>query len=208
MAKTPLASSYPVLPLKSTVLFPHILIPVAVGRQQSVAATEAALALEDKTIIAAVQRDAQIQSPGLEDLYPTATLAVVKRVIQRQENVLQLLIQGVERVRLEEAETTAPYLHVVVSRLAEPQDDSPEVMALFRNIQALVRQAVRHLETIPEDMANLLISTAEPVKLAYLIATVLNIDTEQEMQLLEIDSLRELLQRSGTAPEDCWRDPD
>jgi ATP-dependent Lon protease len=195
MAKTPLASSYPVLPLKSTVLFPHILIPVAVGRQQSVAATEAALALEDKTIIAAVQRDAQIQSPGLEDLYPTATLAVVKRVIQRQENVLQLLIQGVERVRLVEAETTTPYLHVTVSRLAEPQDDSPEVMALFRNIQALVRQAVRHLETIPEDMANLLISTAEPVKLAYLIATVLNIDTEQEMQLLEIDSLRELLQR-------------
>jgi ATP-dependent Lon protease len=195
MAKTPLASSYPVLPLKSTVLFPHILIPVAVGRQQSVAATEAALALEDKIIIAAVQRDAQVQSPGLEDLYPTATLAVVKRVIQRQENVLQLLIQGVERVRLEEAETTTPYLHVAVSRLLEPQDDSPEVMALFRNIQALVRQAVRHLETIPEDMANLLISTAEPVKLAYLIATVLNIDTEQEMQLLEIDSLRELLQR-------------
>ena len=195
MAKTPLASSYPVLPLKSTVLFPHILIPVAVGRQQSVAATEAALALEDKTIIAAVQREAQIQSPGLEDLYPTATLAVVKRVIQRQENVLQLLIQGVERVRLVQAETTTPYLHVAVSRLAEPQDDSPEVMALFRNIQALVRQAVRHLETIPEDMANLLISTAEPVKLAYLIATVLNIDTEQEMHLLEIDSLRELLQR-------------
>jgi ATP-dependent Lon protease len=195
MAKTPLASSYPVLPLKSTVLFPHILIPVAVGRQQSVAATEAALALEDKTIIAAVQREAQIQSPGLEDLYPTATLAVVKRVIQRQENVLQLLIQGVERVRLVQAETTTPYLHVAVSRLAEPQDDSPEVMALFRNIQTLVRQAVRHLETIPEDMANLLISTAEPVKLAYLIATVLNIDTEQEMHLLEIDSLRELLQR-------------
>jgi ATP-dependent Lon protease len=161
-----------VLPLKSTVLFPHILIPVAVGRSQSVAATEAALALEDKTLIAAVQRDAQVQNPGLDDLYPTATLAVVKRVIQRQENVLQLLIQGVERVKLVQTESTAPYLQVVVSRLPEAQDESPEVMALFRNIQALVRQAVRHLETIPEDMANLLISTAEPVKLAYLIATV------------------------------------
>ena len=195
MATTPLASSYPVLPLKSTVLFPHILIPVAVGRPQSVAATEAALALEDKTLIAAVQRDAQVQNPGLDDLYPTATLAVVKRVIQRQENVLQLLIQGIERVKLVQTEGTTPYLQVAVSRLPEPQDESPEVMALFRNIQALVRQAVRHLETIPEDMANLLISTAEPVKLAYLIATVLNIDTEQEMQLLEMDNLRELLQR-------------
>lgn len=187
--------TYPVLPLKSTVLFPHILIPVAVGRPQSVAATEAALALEDKTLVAAVQRDPQVLNPGLADLYPTATLAVVKRVIQRQENVLQLLIQGVERVKLDEVVTTTPYLQVAVSSLPEPQDGSPEVTALFRNIQALVRQAVRHLETIPEDMANLLINTAEPVKLAYLIATVLNIDTEQEMQLLETEDLHLLLQR-------------
>src|SRR5919108_313397 len=100
MTQTTSFSTYPVLPLKSTVLFPHILIPVAVGRPQSVAATEAALAMEDKTLIAAVQRDPQIQSPSLADLYPTATLAVVKRVIQRQENVLQLLIQGVQRVKL------------------------------------------------------------------------------------------------------------
>jgi ATP-dependent Lon protease len=195
MTQTISFSTYPVLPLKSTVLFPHILIPVAVGRSQSVAATEAALAMEDKTLIAAVQRDPQVQSPGLADLYPIATLAVVKRVIQRQENVLQLLIQGVERVKLEHARQTIPYLQVAVSPLPEPRDTIPEVTALFRNIQDLVRQAVRHLETIPEDMANLLINTAEPVKLAYLIATVLNIDTEQEMQLLEIDSLQQLLQR-------------
>jgi ATP-dependent Lon protease len=195
MTQTTSFSTYPVLPLKSTVLFPHILIPVAVGRPQSVAATEAALAMEDKTLIAAVQRDPQVQNPGLADLYPTATLAVVKRVIQRQENVLQLLIQGVERVKLDHAMQTTPYLQVAVSVLPEPGDATPEVTALFRNIQALVRQAVRHLETIPEDMANLLINTAEPVKLAYLIATVLNIDTEQEMQLLEMDSLQQLLQR-------------
>lgn len=188
-------STYPILPLKSTVLFPHILMPVAVGRPQSIAATEAALALEEKTLVAAVQRDAQVQTPALADLYPTATLAVVKRVIQRQENVLQLLIQGVERVELVRAMETTPYLQVEVAPLPEPRDESPEVTALFHNIQALVRNAVRHLETIPDDMANLLISTAEPVKLAYLIATVLNIDTEQEMQLLETDSLRELLQR-------------
>ncbi|HEY7491256.1 MAG TPA: endopeptidase La [Candidatus Tectomicrobia bacterium] len=195
MTQTSFPMTYPVLPLKSTVLFPHILMPVAVGRPQSVTATEAALSMEDKTLVAAVQRDPQIQAPGLHDLYPTATLAVVKRVIQRQENVLQLLIQGVARVKLGDATETTPYLRVTVSPLPEPHDTTPEVMALFRNIQALVRQAVRHLETIPEDMANLLINTAEPVKLAYLIATVLNVDTEQEMQLLETDSLQDLLQR-------------
>ena len=191
----PLQMIYPVLPLKSTVLFPHILMPVAVGRPQSVAAAEAALALEDKMLVAAVQRDPQTQTPDLADLYPTATLAVVKRVIQRQNNVLQLLLQGVRRVELHQVIDTTPYLRVAVAPLPEPQEDSPEVTALFRNVQDLVRKAVKHLETIPEDMVNLLVGTAEPVKLAYLIAMVLNIDLEEEMQLLTTDNLRFLLQR-------------
>lgn len=188
-------TTYPVLPLKSTVLFPYILMPVAVGRTQSVAAAEAALASEDKMLVAAVQRDPQTQNPALADLYPTATLAVIKRVIQRQDNVLQLLLQGVERVELRELVAVTPYLNVAVTALPEPRGDSPEATALFRNVQDLVRKAVKHLDTIPEDMANLLINTAEPIKLAYLIATVLNIDTEQEMQLLTTEHLPLLLQR-------------
>ncbi len=186
---------YPVLPLKSTVLFPHILMPVAVGRPQSVAAAEAALALEDKMLVAAVQRDPQTQNPDLAALYPIATLAVVKRVIQRQDNVLQLLLQGVERVALQHVVDMAPYLRMAVTPLPEPHDNSPEVMALLHTVQDLVRTAVKHLNTIPEDMVNLLITTAEPVKLAYLLATVLNIDTAQEIQLLMTEDLPSLLQR-------------
>lgn len=191
----PLPTTYPVLPLKSTVLFPHILMPVTVGRPQSVAAAEAALAMEEKMLVAAVQRDPQTQTPDLSDLYPTATLAIVKRVIQRQHNVLQLLLQGVERVELQQVIDTTPCLRVAVTPLPEPQEESPEATALFRNVQDLVRKAVKHLETIPEDMANLLINTTEPIKLAYLIAMVLNIDTEQQMQLLTADNLHILLQR-------------
>jgi len=191
----PLPTIYPVLPLKSTVLFPHILMPVAVGRPQSVAAAEAALAIEDKMLVDAVQRDPQTQTPGLADLYPTATLAVVKRVMQRQNNVLQLLLQGIERVELHQVIDTKPCLRVAVTPLPEPQEESPEVTALFQNVQDLVRKAVKHLETIPEDMANLLINTTEPIKLAYLIAMVLNIDTAQEMELLMADNLHTLLQR-------------
>lgn len=186
---------YPVLPLKSTVLFPHILLPVAVGRPMSVSAAETALASEDKLLVAAVQREPQTQAPELEHLYPTATLAVVKRVIQRRENVLQLVLQGVERVELLRAVDSDDHMRVAVRTLTEPEDSSPEVTALFRNIQELVHQAVQFLDTIPEDMANLLINTVEPVKLAYLIATVLNIDTQQEIELLMTDNLRSLLEQ-------------
>ena len=186
---------YPVLPLKSTVLFPHILLPVAVGRPMSVSAAEATLVSEDKLLVAAVQRDPQTQKPKLEHLYPTATLAVVKRVIQRHENVLQLVLQGVERVELLYDVDSDDHISVAVRTLTEPEDNSAEVTALFRNIQDLVRQAVQYLDTIPEDMANLLINTVEPVKLTYLIATVLNIDTQQEIELLMTDNLRALLEQ-------------
>src|SRR4029453_3910693 len=82
LVMAPLHTVYPVLPLKSTVLFPHILMPVAVGRPQSGAGAEGALGAEDKMLVAAVQRDPQTQAPDLPALYHTATLAVVKRVIQ------------------------------------------------------------------------------------------------------------------------------
>ena len=105
-----------------------------------------------------MQRDPQIQTPGLPELYPTATLAVVKRVIQRQENVVQLLIQGIERVELVRATETTPYLQVEVAPLSEPQDHSPEGTALFRNIQALVRKAVRQEVKAGVDLIKLLSS--------------------------------------------------
>ena len=78
---------YPVLPLKSTVLFPHILMPVSVGRPQSVAATEAALAMEGKTLIAAVQRAPQIQTPDLSDLFSTSTLLAQPPTVDRSRTM-------------------------------------------------------------------------------------------------------------------------
>ncbi len=80
---------YPVLPLQHAVLFPHIVMPFAVDRPQSVAAIEAVQTLKDTHVIVAVQRHPE-PPHELDDLYPTATLAVVTRVVQRQENVLQM----------------------------------------------------------------------------------------------------------------------
>jgi ATP-dependent Lon protease len=86
--------TYPVLPLKNTVLFPHILMPVAVGRPQSLAAVETAQATEEKKVIVAVQRDPTTQPQTLDDFYPVATIGVVMRTVQRQENVIQAFYTG------------------------------------------------------------------------------------------------------------------
>src|ERR1700722_17186326 len=99
----------PVLPLKNTVLFPSLFIPLAVGRQQSLAAVESVLTTEEKTFVVVAQRDNAVEEPKLDDLYTVGTRAVVKKA-GRGENALELIVQGVERVAILKAEQTEPYL--------------------------------------------------------------------------------------------------
>ena len=89
--------SLPVLPIKNTVLFPNLLMPLSVGRPQSIAAIQAALATEAKEILVVTQRDSSVEVPSPEDLFPTATKAVIKRSGRAGENKYELLVVGVER---------------------------------------------------------------------------------------------------------------
>src|SRR5437867_1496316 len=91
--------SLPVLPLKNTVLFPYLFIPLSAGRAQSVAAVEAALTGEEKTLLLVAQRDPANEQPGLGDLYGVGTRGVIKKMA-RSENGVELIVQGTERVRL------------------------------------------------------------------------------------------------------------
>src|SRR5271169_3917471 len=89
----------PVVPIKNTVLFPNLLMPLSVGRPKSVAAIQAALANEAKEILVVTQRDSSVEIPGPADLFPTATKAVIKRS-GRDGDKYDILILGVERVAL------------------------------------------------------------------------------------------------------------
>ena len=188
-------ATYPVLPLKNSVLFPEILMPVAVGRRESVAAVEAAQASEDHKIVVVAQRDSKRAPKTLADVYPTATLAVVTRVIPVEGGTQQVFLRGVERVRLREFNADDAYLTASVDSLATPRDDSDAAIALFRNIRELVGQAVRLLGGVPDEMAALLLQTEKPAALAYLVVTLLNIEAAEAAGLLAIDDLEELLTR-------------
>src|SRR5262245_5957456 len=101
--------SLPVLPLKNTVLFPHMFMPLAAGRPSSVAAVEAALATEGKAFLLVAQRNTAVEDPGPDDLYRVATRAVIKRMARTPDR-FELLVQGMERVRLTDFLQTQPYL--------------------------------------------------------------------------------------------------
>src|ERR1700731_3320008 len=99
----------PVLPIKNTVLFPYIHMPFSVGRPTSVAALESALATEDKEILVVCQRDSADQEPAKDDLYSVGVRAVIKKVL-RMEDVIQIIVLGAERMRIDDLTSTDPYL--------------------------------------------------------------------------------------------------
>src|SRR5262249_2220531 len=109
-------ATYPVLPLRNTVLFPGLFLPLSVGRPASIAAVESALPSEEKTFVVRAQRDPNKDEPTLDDLYPIGVRAVVRKTA-RADGGLELLIQGVERVVLLRAEQTEPFLKVSVRPL-------------------------------------------------------------------------------------------
>jgi ATP-dependent Lon protease len=132
----------PVLPLKNTVLFPSLFMPLSVGRPGSLAAIEAVLATEEKALAIVAQRDGADEQPAFDDLYTVGTRAVIKKMA-RGEGVIEMIVQGVERVTLLKAEQTEPFLKACVTPLPLPEDGGTEVEALHR---AIVELAGRVLE--------------------------------------------------------------
>ncbi|MBH0208645.1 MAG: LON peptidase substrate-binding domain-containing protein, partial [Nitrospira sp.] len=113
-------SILPILPVKRTVLFPGIMMPLTIGRERSVAAVNAAMKTEEKTIVVVAQRDPQTEEPGLGDLYSIGTKATIKQIGQASEGTIHALVQGLDRVVLLKEEQSAPYSTVRVRTLARP----------------------------------------------------------------------------------------
>jgi ATP-dependent Lon protease len=190
---TSVLHTLPVLPLKNTVLYPYLFVPLSAGRPGSVAAVEAALATEDKTIVLLAQRDASVDQPGSDDLYTIGTRGVIKKVNQSEAG-LQLLVQGVDRVAVVRLEQTEPYLKAKVRDLPLPEDEGVELEALHRT---LLEQAARAAElTQPQGaagLAQLAAQAEDPLRLVYLLASMVGLDVDKGQALLEAPTRLEAL---------------
>ncbi len=183
----------PVLPLKSTVLFPRLFMPLSVGRPTSLAAIEATLATEEKTFLAVAQRDMNHDAPGPDELFTVGTRAVVKK-LARGEGIVEILVQGVERVAILGTTQTEPYLSARVRPLPLPDDDGTEVEALHR---AVIEMASRVLELAqlqtPVSVQQLAAQANDPLQLVYLLGSMLSLDVAKEQSLLEAPTRAEAL---------------
>lgn len=184
----------PVLPMKNTALFPHLLMPLSVGRPRSLAAVEAALATEGKELVLIAQRDASVESPQQGDLYTYGTRAVIRRMQRPSENHVELLVQGVERVMLLKFDQTDPY--IVGSFLPAPVNDeiTPEVEALQRSVLEKASKAIQLAEVqVPVELSQLMAGNKDPVRLVYLLASMFSLDLQKEQTLLEAHSAADAL---------------
>jgi ATP-dependent Lon protease len=191
----------PVLALQNTTLFPETVVPLAVGRPRSVAAVEAALGTEEKLLACiTVRADAgnTTQDATASDLYQVGTLTMIKRM-ERIGETMHIIAQGTDRIKVIEWKQSDPSLRAVVQILPEVETrDAEEVEATKRNVQAMVQEALALLPGVPPEVRVAILGSAEPVRLAYFLGSILNLGVEQEQKMLEADSADELLRLAHT----------
>ncbi len=194
-AKTPQQFEIAVLPLQNTTMFPDTVVPLSVGRTRSVKAVEAALATEEKQIVCVTVKTPEIQGSDAKpsDLYEVGTIVNIKRMM-RNDGVMQLIVQGVDRVKILDWAQEDPFLRAKVEILPELEIvDNEEVEALKRNIQGMIQEALAMLPNIPPEVRMAVMSQNNSVQLAYFLASVLDLGVETEQKMLEAKTADELL---------------
>jgi ATP-dependent Lon protease len=186
MSERDTIQTLPLLPIKNTVLFPHLQMPLSIGRPASLAAVEAAMASEEKQIIIVAQRDATIDTPTQDDLYSIGTIAIVKKKTHPRDGMLELVVQGAERAVVLKIEQTTPYFTARVRTLPAPGDGGAEVEALHRAILELAAKALELTQSqATQQLGQLLVNTEDPLRLVYLLGSMLSLDLVKEQSILE-----------------------
>src|SRR5580704_13137949 len=194
MSDQPVVYELPVLPLKSAVLFPYLLMPLSAGRPGSVAAVEAALATESKEVLVFTQRDGDVDSPLQGDLYPIGTKAVIRKMNRSGEGHLELLVLGMERVALVKLDTSEPFLKARVTPLPLPDDKGSEIEALQGALVELAGEALTLAQpNAPQELRGLLAANEDPMRLSFVLASMFSLDAEKAQSLLEAPSRVETL---------------
>src|SRR5947208_8452321 len=185
----------PVLPLQNTTLFPETMVPLSVGRPGSMAAVEAALASEEKLLACiSVKLDGNPEKDAKpEDVFDVGTLVMIKRM-ERVEDTLHLIVQGTDRIRVQQWVQEEPFMRARVQIPPELEvGNKEEVEATKRNVQSLIQQALAYLPQVPPEVRLIVLGADDPARLAYFLGSILSLGVEKEQQMLEANTVDELM---------------
>src|SRR5579872_5096677 len=185
--------SLPILPVRDTVLFPHAVLPLTVGRESSVQLINQLG--EEKSIVVVAQREARVDSPQPTDLYTIGTLATVHKVVKMPNQSLFVFTEGLSRSKLQEFTQLTPFLRANVDIIEDSEPEtSPELEALQRNVLTLFQQIVAGSPTLSDELQTLAINIAEPGRLVDFVASSLPfLSTKDKQEILETSDVHRRL---------------
>jgi ATP-dependent Lon protease len=192
MTDTP--QSYPVLPLRDIVVFPHMIVPLFVGREKSVRALEEVMA-DDRQILLSSQIDPTVDDPGADGIYRTGVLANVLQLLKLPDGTVKVLVEGKTRVRIVEFLRNDAFFEARAQPLTETRGDAATVEALVRAVIEEFERYAKIKKNIPEEAVAAVNDTRDPARLADLTAGHLGIDVAEKQALLETLVVADRLER-------------
>jgi len=184
----------PIVPLINTVLFPHMLTPLFVGRQRSVAAVEEAMD-SDRTVLAVAQREQDTEDVGPSDLFDVGVEAHIQRVLKMPDGSTSIVVQGRRRMRVVDFVAERPMLRARAAPIYSDEEKSISVEAMMRAVLSLFERVVKLSRTLPDDSYIMAMNVDEPGWLADLIASTLPLDVPRRQEILETTDPEERLRR-------------
>jgi ATP-dependent Lon protease len=180
----------PVLPLRDVVVYPHMAIPLFVGRPKSIKALEMAMQ-SDKQILLVAQKTAEVDDPAQKDIHEIGTLASILQLLKLPDGTVKVLVEGAQRARILNLAEQDGYLVAEYAQLQEEERSSdPELDALMRSTLSLFEQYIKMNKKIPAELLPSLASMDSPGRLADTIAAHLSLRLDQKQQVLELEDVK------------------
>ncbi len=194
------AAGVPVLPLRDVVVYPHMVIPLFVGREKSIHALEAAMRA-DKRIMLVAQKQADVDDPKLEDLHRFGTVATILQMLKLPDGTVKVLVEGVDRARVEQLHPGDFYSATVVVEPDADQYDEREIDVLVRSVVSQFEQYVKLNKKVPPEVLTALAGIEQPGRLADTVAAHMSLKLTEKQKVLEILDVRKRLEHILVAIE-------
>lgn len=190
--KLMIPSEVPILPLRGTVAFPDLVMPLVVGREKSVLLVDEAMA-KDRIIGILTQKNPDIEDPGVDDLYTVGCVATIMKMVKMVDGSQRIVIQGICRFKLIEFTAREPYLKARILPIFEEYQKDIEIDAMYINLKSLYKKAVEMAPYLSSELAQIAQKVESPGNLADLIASTINISVAEKQDILERIDLKDRL---------------
>ena len=190
--KTPVSKYFPLLPLRDVIIFPHMVVPLFVGREKSIAALEQA-AKSGNELFLVTQKDASVLNPDREDVYNVGTIVSIIQMLRLPDNTVKVLIEGKDRAKILDFENTGEGYKVNVEKCKDELGNMTNIEASIRSVKSIFEQYVKLNKRIPPELLMSISSITDPSRLADIIVAHLTMKIAEKQEVLEAVGVEERL---------------